>query len=146
MTDAPFKLYYEPEFKFDAKGVESNRVRAELPTHPTAAKRKVQLAGLTESIRSEGVKSPILVSITQPHEHKYVVVAPGQNRCRAQRRLGRDTIPALIVDYTGRYRGTEITNDEAFALFTDDMELRLGNRLVTTVHPYGRRGWMPDAK
>lgn len=57
-------------------------------------------AALESSIRSEGVRNPILVW-TLP-EGTFLVF--GGSRLRAAREAGLDKIPALINDYTGKYK------------------------------------------
>ena len=118
------KLYYDPLFKFDKRGVYSNHLRAERDTHPTYSERQVQIAALVESIRKYGVINPVIVTINaQPApEAPTTRLHPGQSRCRALRILGIDTVPALIRDRTrSHYQGQEITLEEARTLF--DVEL-----------------------
>ncbi len=67
---------YQPRKEFDEKGLEE----------------------LAESIRENGVFQPILV---RKSLHGYELVA-GERRLRASKMAGKDTIPAIVVDFNDR--------------------------------------------
>ena len=45
------RYYYDPEFEFDARGIYSNHLRAERPTHPTYARRQEEIAPTLRAMR-----------------------------------------------------------------------------------------------
>ncbi len=101
------KIYYDPEFKFDGPRVYSNHLRAERPTHPRYAEIKQLVERLVDSIQKYGIRNPVIVTIIPQHEPEAprILLHPGQCRCRALRILGRDTVPAIILDKAGTYNG-----------------------------------------
>ena len=119
--------YYDPAYVFDAHGVYSNHKRAEYSTHPTYTERQKILDEMTKSIVKDGIKNPVLVTIIPQHPPQAPTTRlhPGQSRCRALRRLGLTTVPALIRDKAGTYKGAgkPITLSEAKALFSGDTKL-----------------------
>jgi len=86
--------------------IESRATRAQLrelsvsrilpnPAQPRLSYDEESLAELADSIREHGVLQPILV---RPAGSEYELVA-GERRWRASRLAGRDTIPAIVVDF-----------------------------------------------
>ena len=65
------------------------------PAQPRLSYDEDSLTELADSIREHGVLQPILV---RPSGSQYELVA-GERRWRASRMAGRDTIPAIVVDF-----------------------------------------------
>ena len=110
-----YRLFYDPEFEFDAKGVFTYPERG---SHPGKSRYELihgHVEKLVQSILSVGVLHPVVVTYyIPPKYHKNrIVVHPGQSRCKALRILGETTVPAIIVDHTDYVKGTEITLQEA---------------------------------
>jgi len=65
------------------------------PAQPRLSYEEESLAELADSIRQHGVLQPILV---RPVGHSYELVA-GERRWRASRLAGRESIPAIVVEF-----------------------------------------------
>ena len=63
------------------------------PNQPRIQFDEEALASLTESIRALGVLQPVLVREVAPDRYELVA---GERRCRAARRAGLQTVPALV--------------------------------------------------
>lgn len=63
--------------------------------HPVEIKPMEQLQELMDTIEHEGLKTPI--TVRRVDDVKYEIIL-GQNRVEAMKALGRDTIPAIIMD------------------------------------------------
>lgn len=78
------------------------------PDHPYNVSDNAELDYLTESIRYNGVLSPLLLRLMP--NGRYVTIS-GHRRYTACVRIGRKTVPALIY--------TDISDDEAIVLMVD---------------------------
>ncbi len=65
------------------------------PAQPRLSYDEDSLTELADSIRERGVLQPILV---RPVGHEYELIA-GERRWRASKLAGRDTIPAIVVEF-----------------------------------------------
>jgi ParB family transcriptional regulator, chromosome partitioning protein len=65
------------------------------PAQPRLSYDEESLTELADSIRERGVLQPILV---RPVGHEYELIA-GERRWRASKLAGRDTIPAIVVEF-----------------------------------------------
>ena len=65
------------------------------PAQPRLSYEEESLVELADSIREHGVLQPILV---RPIGGKYELIA-GERRWRASRMAGRETIPAIVVEF-----------------------------------------------
>ncbi len=131
-----YELYYDPAFEFDAPGVDTdpNPVSNDAGVIAKLAYMRRRIPKIAKSIERQGLINPLYVEI-RPEGTK---VHPGQTRCRALRRLGMTTAPALIVDLVGNYEGQSISPCEAMRLFTDDMKLTIsedGRLRMSTISP-----------
>ena len=113
-----YELYYDPEFEFDAPGIETD---TKFVSHSKKEYMLRRVPKIAKSITAHGMTNPLYVEIRS----KGTVVHPGQTRCRALRLLGQTTAPALIVDLEGDYDGTSISPCEAMKLFKDDLKLTI---------------------
>jgi hypothetical protein len=122
LIKVPYRLFFDPKFEFDAPNVDTGEFCIDDVSNPTLkgymTRRQDQIV---ESIKSHGLTNPAFVVLSQTGYRLH----PGQNRCRALRRLGRTTTPALIVDTTNSYEGSPLTFEKAAGHFTDDLELRI---------------------
>ena len=122
-----YKLWYYERFHFDGPDIETNPTGRidHIPAH-----KADKLAFVTQrekevlkSVREHGIRNPVLVVVCS---NGPMQLHPGQTRCRALRKLGRTTVPALVVDFTGKFNlGVELTPVMAEALFIDDMKLTI---------------------
>ena len=73
-------------------------------------------AALEESVRSSGVRNPVLVwSLSEG-----IFLTFGGSRVRAALSCGLDTVPAIINDYSGAFREEVlVTPDNVESFFTD---------------------------
>ena len=126
-----YDLYYDPEFEFDAPGIDTD---TKFKTSTKRGYMERRIPKLVSSIKAVGLTNPLYVEIRP----KGTVVHPGQTRCRALRVLGRTTAPALIVDLIGDHQGQPIPPCEATKLFKDDLKLTIsesGRLKMSTISP-----------
>lgn len=82
----------------------------------SSARKPEFMKALSESIREEGFRNPIVVYATSEGNF----VSFGGSRALCARRLGLRTIPALVNDYCGRYESCpEVTPKNAHTFFKD---------------------------
>ena len=87
--------------------------------------REEELVALTESIRRNGVLTPVLV---RPSENGYELIA-GERRWRAARKAGLETIPALI---------REVNGEDALTFAIVENEQRDNLSAIESAHAYQR--------
>jgi len=131
-----YDLYYDPEYDFDQPGVITDPREVLFVSESKRAYMRRRIDKIVKSIKRDGIRNPAYVEIRP----KGTILHPGQTRCRALRRLGITTMPALIVDLVGDYDGPgfPISPCKAEHLFVDDLKLTIkedGHLRLATVHP-----------
>ena len=127
----PYKLYYDPLFKFDQPGVQYKHDSG----HP---EREARVQWRVDQIRKtleegEPIRNPVIVYIRKADPSIWKL-HPGKCRVRAVRDMGGNVIPAIIVDKTNTYKGQgwEVSQEEATEMFVDDIAVICKEDLFTT--------------
>ena len=131
-----YDLYYDPEYDFDQPGVITDPREVLFVSERKHAYMRRRIDKVVKSIQTDGLRNPGYVEIRP----KGTILHPGQTRCRALRRLGIKTMPALIVDLVGDYDGPgfPISPCKAEHLFVDDLKLTIkedGHLRLSTLYP-----------
>ncbi len=117
-NDPPrYKLYYEPEFDYTT--VTHLHVEPSgTPGAPLDNALTKYIDKLVLSIEDKGLINPIVIQMRSGSAS----VHPGKCRVAAFIKLGRPTIPAIVVDANNDYRGKsdEISANDAEGYFTGD--------------------------
>jgi hypothetical protein len=83
--------------------------------HVSTHRKPLFQEALRESIRSEGIRNPIVVyRLTEGYFLSF-----GGSRLRAAREVGLARIPALVNDYTGEVKGPTVDAGNIAEFFTD---------------------------